>query len=333
MKNIFIVVVFLISDNSAFPQFSPAVGNPGTSAIHKDSSVFISWATDCHVNRGFMDISNPSLGFATAGDSSMSLGKAGENGVVSLGDGGIAVLTFISPIKNGVGWDFAVFENSFSDDFLELAFVEVSSDGINFFRFPVTSLTQDTVQIGTFGLLDPKKINNLAGKYRAMYGTPFDLEELSDIAGLDINRITHIKIIDVTGSINENYSTFDQYGVKINDPYPTPFESGGFDLDALGVIHQVNANSLENSDIANGKNFYPNPVNAKSVLPIYCFSNCVKISMYDILGNEIYSIINANRNQDVLYILSSELNLVNGVYYLCFITKNGNDTHKIIYIE
>ena len=37
------------------------------------------------------------------------LEKAGENGVVSLGDGGSAILTFSKPIKNETGWDFAIF--------------------------------------------------------------------------------------------------------------------------------------------------------------------------------------------------------------------------------
>ncbi|MFN6048554.1 MAG: T9SS C-terminal target domain-containing protein, partial [Bacteroidota bacterium] len=54
-------------------------------------------------------------------------GPAASNGVVSLGDGGIATLTFDPPITNGDGFDFAVFENTFLDTFLELAFVEVST--------------------------------------------------------------------------------------------------------------------------------------------------------------------------------------------------------------
>ena len=48
-------------------------------------------------------------------------------------------------------------------------------------------------------------INNLAGKYRALYGTPFDLEELSDYQAINIDSITHIRVIDVVGSIKEKY--------------------------------------------------------------------------------------------------------------------------------
>ena len=239
MNKIITAFLILLLSTTLFAQFPGAVGTTGTTSIYKDSSAFISWATNCSVKRGYQDISNTSLGFANVGDSTMALGIAGSNGVVSLGDGGFAIVTFVNPITNGNGFDFAVFENSFSDVFLELAFVEVSSDGVNFFRFPATSNTQITTQIGPFDNTgDATKINNLAGKYRAQYGTPFDLQELIGLVGLDINNITHIKIIDVVGSINPLFATYDINNNPINDPFPTGFASGGFDLDAVGVIHQ-----------------------------------------------------------------------------------------------
>ena len=235
-----ILVLSLILPCSYFGQgsFPPPAGQAGSTAIHKDSSVFVGWATNCITNRGPQDIAVTNSPLITLGDDYNATGQSGEFGVVSLGDGGTATLTFDSPIYNGSGWDFAIFENGFSDQFLELAFVEVSSDGVNFYRFPATSETQDTLQTGGFGNTDATNIDNLAGKYRAQYGTPFDLDEMNGIAGLDVNNITHVKIIDVIGTIDENYASLDQYGAKINDPYPTDFASGGFDLDAVGVIHQ-----------------------------------------------------------------------------------------------
>ena len=240
MKNIIISFFLILICISGFAQFAPPAGQIGTTAIYKDSSAFVGWATGCSITRGFQDISNPALGYASVGDSSMVLGIAGANGVVSLGDGGSAIVTFDNPIKNGPGWDFAIFENSFSDTFLELAFVEVSSNGVNFYRFPATSNTQDTVQVDGFSSVDATKINNLAGKYRASYGTPFDLEELANQPGLNIINVTHVKIIDAVGCIQNAYARYDQNGHKINDPWNTPFASSGFDLDAVGVIHQAN---------------------------------------------------------------------------------------------
>lgn len=225
--------------------FEPSAGIAGTSAIHKDSSIISNWAIGCISNRGPQDIAVTNSPLVSVGDDYMATGVSGANGVISLGDGGEAILTFQYPIMNGTGWDFAVFENGFSDDFLELAFVEVSSDGINFFRFPATSEIQTSSQTDAFGSTNATEINNLAGKYKAQYGTPFDLEELNGIVGLNINHITHVKIIDVIGTINETYATYDQYGTIINDPYPTDFNSGGFDLDAVGVINQDNSLSTE----------------------------------------------------------------------------------------
>lgn len=176
-----------------------------------------------------------------------------------MGDSGVAILTFAQPIANGDGWDFAVFENAFQNTFLELAFVEVSSDGVNYFRFPATSLTPTDVQIDNSGAVDATNINNLAGKYRVNFGTPFDLEEFVGEVGLDVMAVTHIKIIDVVGSINPLYASYDAFGNVINDPYPTAFPQGGFDLDGVGVIHQKPVSLSE--IFAHQISVYPNPTN------------------------------------------------------------------------
>jgi hypothetical protein len=193
------------------------------------------------------------------GIESDALGIADDH-VISLGDGGIATLTFDPPIKNGSGFDFAVFENGMGDNFLELAFTEVSSDGVRFVRFPSVSLTPEDLQVTTFGFLDARKINNLAGKYRVFYGTPFDLEEIKDSSGIDIMHITHVRIRDVVGCVNDSvieFVSFDSQGHRINDPWPTEFHTGGFDLDAVGVIHEVSQSMNEKQKPF--VNIYPNP--------------------------------------------------------------------------
>lgn len=234
-----LIIIGLLASRAALAQYPPAAGQAGSTAVRNDSTIIVGWATQCEVVRGPMNISSPEGGLASFGTPEAATGFAEGNpsGVVSLGDGGSATLTFGGVIYNGPGPDFAVFENSFSDTFLELAFVEVSSDGENFFRFPAISLTDTSRQVGSFGTLDPTKIHNLAGKYRAGFGTPFDLEDLRNIPGLDINAITHVKIVDVVGCIQCPYASRDSQGHLINDPWPTPFPSSGFDLDGVGVIH------------------------------------------------------------------------------------------------
>ena len=268
-------------------QFAPAAGKLGSTALRHDSTCFVAWATGCDVLRGYRDISQPDSGFADAGTSQSALGPALQNGIVSLGDKGMATLTFESPITNGPGWDFAVFENSFLDTFLELAFVEVSSDGKKFVRFPAISLTDTTTQTWAFGYTLPEKINNLAGKYRVGFGTPFDLEELKDSAGLNIQNITHLRIKDVGGSILPAYAERDVKGKIINDPWPTRFASSGFDLDAVGVIHtKLSISKNTNSSISSIK-MGPNPLNVE-YLNVYSTIQCTA-SLYNISGNKIVS--------------------------------------------
>ncbi|MFT6500936.1 MAG: hypothetical protein ACJASQ_001046 [Crocinitomicaceae bacterium] len=236
--------------------FAPEPGVLGSTAIHKDSSVFVTWANNAVVTRGPMNLPVPSVGNATYGIDSDATGQADGTGVVSLGDGGSVVLTFPAPINNGVGPDFAVFENGFTDHYIELAFVEVSSDGTNFYRFESTSEIQTEVQLTNFDTVNCRYVNNFAGKYRARYGTPFDLEELALTPGLNVNAITHVKIIDVVGTLDPAYARYDGQGTITNDPYPTSFDSGGFDLDAVGVIHAAELGLIEEGLSVS---IYPNP--------------------------------------------------------------------------
>lgn len=232
---------FHIGHSSA--QYAPAAGQPGSTALRSDSSCFINWAKRCNIQRGLKQINLPDSGFANVGTAAGAEGPAASNGVVSLGDGGIATLTFDPPITNGDGFDFAVFENTFLDTFLELAFVEVSTDSLSWARFPSKSLTQTQTQTGAFGFTQPTQIHNLAGKYRHPFGTPFDLQDLAMMSNIRINEIKYVRIIDVVGSIDSILGNKDSDGRMINDPWPTPFPSSGFDLDAVGVIHQIPLNS------------------------------------------------------------------------------------------
>ncbi|MCX7799362.1 MAG: PEP-CTERM sorting domain-containing protein [Fimbriimonadales bacterium] len=203
------------------------------------------WATSvAELQRGYQNIANPSLGYASFGVASNGLGHR-DGSLVSLGDGGWITLHLAKGISNGPGWDFAVWENGFllagsSRVFAELAFVEVSSNGTDFFRFPSVSLTQTTTQVGSFAGIDPTDIHNLAGQFVAQEGSPFDLEDLASVSPLlDVNRIHWVRLIDVVGSLDPQYARYDSLGNRINDPWPTPFQSSGFDLDAVGARYQA----------------------------------------------------------------------------------------------
>lgn len=305
-------------------QFAPAQDKPGTTAMHADSSAFVAWATGCTVERGPMRIDKPENGMASYGADSLALGVPGGTfDVVSLGDGGTATLTFKSPIYNGTGPDFAVFENGFANAqnpdtwALELGFVEVSSDGVNFFRFPTVTFVQTETQLDNGGSVDPAQLHNFASKYGAFYGTPFDLDEVEDNALLDKNHVTHIRIIDVVGCIQPEYATCDSEGHIINDPWPTAFASSGFDLDAVGVIHDLAHNDVPE----NGEeivSIYPNPVTDRLIVKA---ENLQSVEVYNAVGQLVMKTV------EEIVDLSA---LTDGIYLVRVVCEGGMMTKRIV---
>lgn len=271
--------------------FDGIVGTEGCKAIKYDDPAILGWATSCVVTRGYQNIANGEgsavASFGTDADGVGPASLVSDDGVVSLGDAGYAVLTFGMPISNGEGYDFAVFENALNHTFLELAFVEVSSDGEHFYRFPSVSNTQTEQQITNGGAVDATKLHNLAGKYKLGWGTPFDLEELAGYSNLDINNVTHVRIVDVVGSINPLYGTTDKNGHLINDPYPTNFGSAGFDLSGVAVMNgwtptAVNSYQQEISFMA-----YPNP--CQNMLNVNNVAVNEPVTLFNTMGQQIWS--------------------------------------------
>ena len=284
-----LLIISLLATSMAFTQFAPSAGEVGTTAVHKDSSAFVDWAFEVvEFTRGPEDIENLDGLLASFGDSTAALGPAEgtSTDVVSLGDKGSITLIFNFSIRNDDGPDFAVFENSFSSDYLELAHVEVSSDGDRFVRIPSISNIPTDEQIETFGSTDATLIHNLAGKYSQGYGTPFDLEDIADSTGLDLTDVNFVRIIDCVGSINPAFGTRDSEGTLINDPYKTDFESGGFDLDAVGVIHSNNPSLSINMEAENVFSTYPNPTNGQ--LNIQFYGDLKELMLLDGMGRIIY---------------------------------------------
>ncbi|MBN2580437.1 MAG: autotransporter-associated beta strand repeat-containing protein [Pirellulales bacterium] len=175
---------------------------------------------------------------------------------------GVLTLTFSDPISNGSGADFAVFENGFISEggtgsagqiLAELGYVEVSTNGVDFARFPSVSLTPELV--GAYGTSDPTDVYNLVGKHvnasGDSWGTPFDLQQLAGhplvLGGtVDLEKINYIRIVDIPGC-----GAFQDQATSLIDPttgqpYTSDHDvydawetwgSGGVDFEALGVIH------------------------------------------------------------------------------------------------
>ena len=114
-KSLLLLVLAVSSSVASAGPYAPPAEEPNSTAISMDDPDFVAWATGITVQRGYVNISEPSKGYTSYGEPEDALGKAeGDiNSVVSLGDGGVATLTFEHAITNGPGYDFAVFENGF----------------------------------------------------------------------------------------------------------------------------------------------------------------------------------------------------------------------------
>ncbi len=231
--------------------------------------IFRGWATAVESYEPTPQYINPwwkdptkALGAAT-GDKYdiVSLGDLEQEDISEGVPPGQITLSFSETIRDQNGYDFVVFENGFrfadNEYFCELGYVEVSSNGVNFARFPAVSLTGG--RVGVSGTVDITNIYNLAGKHPNAYGvctgTGFDLSELKDDpmvqSGIvDINDIAYVRIVDIPGSgdfLDEatwyidpcSWPNWDYYDANhpVYDAWVTS-GSGGFDLEAIGVLEE-----------------------------------------------------------------------------------------------
>jgi hypothetical protein len=214
--------------------YAAAPPDATTTAIAYNDARIVSWAQGVASYLPGTGVSDPKWMMP-----SQAFGPAGTDptAVVVLGNAGTITLTFDSPLTDGDGWDFAVFENSFASDlFLELGFVEVSSDGSHFVRFD-SAFRGPTAPCGScWGTA--AQIGGLAGSYMVGYGTPFDLAALRNSplvrdGSVDLTAIKYVRIVDIVG----DGMTLDSFGRGIVDPISSG-PTAGFDLDGVAVLNQ-----------------------------------------------------------------------------------------------
>lgn len=261
------IVTLAARPAAAGPYLDAEDGVPGFVGSDPDGSrtagnalnpIFKGWATTV------VDYSPTADAVAPHNVATNALGAVDKttNSIVSLGEltgaeldagatPGSITLGFGVTIADGAGADFAVFENAFilfgtTAVFGELAFVEVSTDGTHFARFESDSqhtTLEDPFASPAFTGFDATGVNGLAGKTvndefgQLSFGTPFDLADLAGVQevidGLvDLNDINFIRFVDIPGRGDFT----DTSGDPILDAWETD-QSGGFDLDAVGVIN------------------------------------------------------------------------------------------------
>jgi hypothetical protein len=187
---------------------------------------------------------DPSLGaFPSLADPNAGLG-ANDGALVTLGSNGTLTLSFADPLENLAGADLRIWENplvlpEFGGNYIDLGFVEVSSNATDFARFPTLSLVSDPV--GQFDLVDPALYSGFAGV------DAFDDFDLDALVGLppvlsgavDLAAIRYVRIVDVRG----DGSVLDTAGNPIFDTFPGA-GNAGFDLDAIAAIPEPTSGTL-----------------------------------------------------------------------------------------
>ncbi len=253
------------------PGVGPSFRNPAGSGITSLGELYSPVTAPGGVNTPFNRLYAPQTGtkpnafHAGSGSATNFNGNVNDStdsyGFVGIDQPGSITLGFGNRvIRNGAGADFAVFENAFAlggptSLLAELAYVEVSSNGVNFLRFPAVSLnTAPTGVSGAFQGYDATNIYNLAGKHISGWGTPFDLDSLVTLPDVlngtvDLNAISFVRLVDVvgTGALDDGFGNplagvaRDSLGNPILDNWLT-YDSAGFDYlgtntGAVGLVN------------------------------------------------------------------------------------------------
>ena len=120
-----------------------------------------------------------------------------------------------------------------------------------------------------------------------------------------------MRVIDVVGSINPQYGTYDAFGHLINDPFPTITYSAGFDLDGVAVLNDGTSGI---DPVANNTlRLFPNPANHSVVLSFDAQPQRTTAALYDMTGRTVATIpVEAGATTITL----NTTNLAKGVYML-----------------
>lgn len=186
--------------------------------------------------------------------------------IVALGVGGTLTLGFDVTIVDGPGADLTVSENGFtfggpSSVFAEVALVEVSTDGVNFVRFP-TRYSGPVGPLPPFGSSDMGTFGGLCGGLPVVAnvqsglvdpfdpvvsgGEALDLAELANdpavVNGLvDLQAIHFVRLVDVPEGV-----FLDSFGNTIWDHGGA---TGSADIDAVTAIHYAGGVSAAGPEI------------------------------------------------------------------------------------
>lgn len=259
--------------------------SPWASSVHE-----YSFGTGQNTGQGTNYFPHNVLGSVSASVSATTPAALPEE-VVSLGRNGWISVGFESPIINGAGADFTVFENAFEITgglgiFDEWLIVSVSNDGENWFTFPYDSLTGEGMAGRT--PTNGGNVNYLDATQSG--GDSFDIGELG------LNEVKYVRVQDAT-----RFQSSDKLSAE---------------LDAVIALHQLTT-PIENSNISSYEVYI-----AENQLFIHA-EKPLEVSIYNLQGQFLESI---NYAPTPSYHFSLE-NWAKGLYFLRI---NNEETRKFI---
>jgi hypothetical protein len=119
-------------------------------------------------------------------------------------------------------------------------------------------------------------------------------------------------------------------------------QGNGFDIGAYEFVSPTSINN-ENNVVKDFELFqnYPNPFNPKTKIKFtipfvetrHASSVQVILKVYDVLGNEIVTLINEEKSAGIYEVNFDASNLSSGIYYYKLIAGNFSLTKKMVYLK
>jgi hypothetical protein len=110
---------------------------------------------------------------------------------------------------------------------------------------------------------------------------------------------------------------------------------GGFNLNwfSLNILTDINSENNQISNYTLNQN-YPNPFNPSTTIS-FAISKTDKVSLkvYDVLGNNVQTILNDNLGPGNYNTIFDASNLSSGIYYYTLMTSSYSETKKMIFLK
>lgn len=141
---------------------------------------------------------------------------------------------------------------------------------------------------------------------------------------------THRWTVRYNGPQNANDAA---YSISTKAMYPVIYAGGSFsnDYGIIGIAELTRTSPIDYSGLSSS---YPNPFNPSTTISYrVAKETIVKISVFDVLGREVSSLVNEKKPEGDYTVTFDASNLNSGVYFYRVETDYASETQKIVLIK